>query len=170
MAKPWDDAIKRLIHLRPEAFVRLFLPEAHFIEALPPKLRQEEMEMDNLFRTEFQHHPLLMDVEVQTRYDARMPERLLRYNIITRMQHNAPVVSCVLHLLDDTPIHPSPFTWEVAGKQERQSFSYHVIELSQYTPESIIALGEVTLLPLLPFTKGGKSREVLTHMFRLIEQ
>lgn len=41
MAKPWDDAIKRLIHLRPEAFVRLFLPEAHFIEALSPKLRQE---------------------------------------------------------------------------------------------------------------------------------
>lgn len=31
-------------------------------------------------------------------------------------------------------------------------------------------MGEITLLPLLPFTKGGRSREVLTRMFRLIEQ
>ena len=81
-----------------------------------------------------------------------------------------PVTSCVLHLLDDTPIHPSPATWEVAGKQEKQMFPYHTIELSQYTPDDLIGFGEVTLLPLLPFTKGGRSREVITRMFRLIEQ
>lgn len=170
MAKPWDDTIKRLITLNPAAFLRLFLPDARFIEVLPTKLQQEESEMDSLFLIEVKRDSMLVDFEVQAYYDATMPERLLRYNILTRMQRNQPVTSCVLHLLDDTPIPPSPATWEVAGKQEKQTFPYHVIELSQYTPKEIIKLGEVALLPLLPFTKGGRSRKEITRMFRLIEQ
>ncbi len=170
MAKPWDDTIKRLIALNPAAFLHLFLPDAQFIEALPTKLQQEESEMDSLFLTEVKRDFMLVNFEVQARYDSEMPERLLRYNIITSMQRKLPVTSSVLHLLDDTPISPSPATWEVAGKEETHSFPYHVIELSQYTPEEIIKLSEVALLPLLPFTKGGRSREEIIRMFRLIEQ
>jgi len=35
-----------------------------------------------------------------------MAERLLRYNILARMQYKVPAVSCVIHLLDDTPMKP----------------------------------------------------------------
>ena len=170
MAKPWDDTIKRLIALNPAAFLHLFLPDAEFIEALPTKLQQEESEMDSLFLTEVKRDSMLVNFEVQARYDSTMAERLLRYNIITSMQRKMPVTSGVLHLLDDKPIQPSPATWEVAGKEEAHSFPYHVIELSEYTPQDILALGEVTLLPLLPFTEGGTNREMIVQMFALIDR
>src|SRR5579875_1358402 len=170
MATPWDDTIKKLIFTNPAAFVRLILPQARFIESLSPLLKQETLEMDGLFLIELDGQLFLLHIEFQTYYDAQMAERLLRYNILARMQYKVPAVSCVIHLLDDTPMKPSPARWPVAGKQEEQVFPYHVVELSQWTSEDLIQLGEVTLLPLLPFTKGGRSRETITQMFRLIEQ
>ena len=82
MATPWDDTIKRLIALNPAAFLRLFLPDARFIESLPTKLQQEESEMDSLFLTAIKSDPMPVNFEVQAYYDPQMPERLLRYNNI----------------------------------------------------------------------------------------
>jgi hypothetical protein len=92
-----------------------------------------------------------------------MSERVLGYNVNARLQYKLPVLSIVFHLMDDTALPVSPLLWTVPLgdeiEQEVLGFKFHVIELSQYTPEEIWSLGHEVLVPMLPLTQGGIQRK-----------
>src|SRR5215470_15208977 len=108
---------------------------------------------------------MLLHLEFQTYHDPNMAERLLRYNVLARSEHKLPVLSCVIYLLKDGAVSPSPLSWVLPTEQEVLRFHFQSIELGALSPEDLLRIGQAGLLPLLPLTKGGARREVVEEMF-----
>jgi predicted transposase/invertase (TIGR01784 family) len=169
MAKLWDESMKALVRANPQAFVSWLIPNAKFIKEHREKLKGWDQEVDILLEVQINGEKMLLHVEFQTYNDTTMPERLLRYNIAARYEHELPVLSFVIYLLKDGNIVPSPLRWTVPTGQEVLQFHFHSIEIGDLSPEDIRSTGEVNLLPLLPLTKGGTTRNIVSSMLRELD-
>jgi hypothetical protein len=56
-----------------------------------------------------------------------MPQRLLRYNVLARMEHELPAHSYVIYLLDDGEIRQSPLKWATPIKSDVVQFQFENI-------------------------------------------
>ena len=162
--KPWDDSPRSLVRASPQAFVSLVLGDAHFNRELPHKLKTWKQEVDSLLEVTYMGQEMLVHLEFQTYNDPTMAERMLRYNVLARSEYGLPVLSCVIYLLRDGTIPASPLSWMVPTGQKVLDFYFESIELGEWPPEEVLQKGETGLLPLLPLTRGGASREVTTKM------
>lgn len=167
--KPWDNSLRGLIHASPQAFVSLVVGNAHFKRELPHKLKTWKQEVDGLLDVVHQGQEMLVHFEFQTYHDPTMAERLLRYNVLIRSEYSQPVLSCVIYLLRDGNAAVSPLCWTVPTGQEVLQFHYESIEVGKWSPDELLQRSEAGLLPLLPLTKGGTSREVTERMFADLE-
>ena len=157
MSKPYDDALKQLVEANPQAFVDLLGLDAQVVKAHPSELHEAQLALDQLLEVrQKQGKSFLVNFEFQTQNDYEMGERLLRYNILARHQYHLDVASCVLYLYHDGNIPTSPLYLH-AGNGEVIRFQYHTLELSKMTTQELIALHHQELLPLLPFTQGGRA-------------
>jgi len=163
--KPWDDSLRSLVRASPQAFVSLVLGDAHFNQELPHKLKTWKQEVDSLLDVTFRGQEMLVHFEFQTYNDSTMAERMLRYNVLARSEYSLPVLSCVIYLLRDGNVPVSPLSWTVPTGRKVLDFYFESIELGEWSPEELLQRGEPGLLPLLPLTRGGASREVVTKMF-----
>ena len=84
MAKIWDESMRKLVRASPQAFVHLIIPEGVFIKERSDKLRNWKLEPDALLDVQVNGKAMLLHLEFQTHNDPSMPERLLRYNVLTR--------------------------------------------------------------------------------------
>lgn len=169
MAKHWDPTFRELIRTDPQTFLTWVLPEATPIKQLPDKLSDVLIEVDALIHARLDNNEeVMVNLEIQTYIDPKMAERLLRYNVLIRTEYDIPVISIVIHLLDDGEIAISPLIWTVPNEQKVLEFHYQAIELSKLTPEDILATGLVGLYPLMPLTKGGTKHEVVEEMFSIL--
>jgi predicted transposase/invertase (TIGR01784 family) len=169
MAKPWDESMKTLVRANPQAFVRWLIPNAKFLKEHREKLKDWDQEVDLLLEILVDGEIMLLHVEFQTYNDTTMAERLLRYNVAARHEHTLPVLSFVIYLLKDGTIVPSPLRWVVPTGQEVLQFHFHTIEIGELSPEDIRSTGEVNLLPLLPLTKDGATRSIVSSMLRELD-
>ncbi len=174
MARYWDKSMRTLVQINPQAFVDFVLPGALYVRKQPEKLRSWQLEVDALLQVTINRQPALIHLEFQTYHDTDMPERLLRYNILARSEYKLPVLSSVIYLLKDGSVASSPLCWTVPvlteqGEQEMLRFSYSVIEIGNMLPEDIICLKQPALLPFMPLTKGGATREVVLRMFEALK-
>src|SRR5258708_22394008 len=165
MAKPWDDSLKKLVHTDPQAFVSWFVPEAIFTGERPHELKHWTLEVDALLGVMVSDQEMLLHLEFQTSNDPSMAERLLRYNVLARSEHKLPVLSCVIYLLKDGEAPSSPLKWKLPNGQEVLQFHYQSVELGALSPEDLLRSGQAGLLPLLPLTNGGATRDIVESMF-----
>jgi hypothetical protein len=98
--------------------------------------------------------------------DPTMAERMLRYNVLARSEYGLPVLSCVIYLLRDGSVPVSPLSWMVSTGHKVLDFYFESIELGEFSPEELLQKGEPGLLPFLPLTRGGASREVTAFYSR----
>jgi hypothetical protein len=94
-----------------------------------------------------------------------MGDRMLVYHVLARTQYHLPVRSCVIYLRQDGVVPQPPHRWHDANGRVTNDFHYTMIEIAKMTAAELRAFGEVGLLPLLPLTKDGASREVAEEMF-----
>jgi predicted transposase YdaD len=163
---PWDDVLKQLIHVNPQAFLDWVVPGAKFVHERSYDLHSEKREVDSLLEAVLNEHAMLVDIEFQTNNDYLMAERLLIYNVLARSQHQLPVLSCVIYLFTDGNVPEPPLVWIIPNGEEVLRFQYLSIELAKLSPEDILGSGLKGLYPLIPFTKGGERREEVERMFR----
>ncbi len=161
MAKPWDEAMKRVVAASPQAFVDWLFPGGQFIELVTTellKLAEEPLRSDNC---------LAMELEIQSTADSEMPERLLEYGlrIIRNDPQHRPVYSCVIYVRKVNNVPQPPLVWEYPNGFENLRYYYGSIELAALEPEVILETRQTGLLPLLPLTKGGASRSTAQTMF-----
>jgi len=164
-SKPWDSTLKRLIQINPTAFVKWLVPGAVFIKERPHELENQKREVDALLEIFIDGQVVLLHIEFQTYNDTTMAERLLLYNVLARSVYNLPVISCVIYLLQDGSVRQSPLLVTLPNGKKLLEFHFESVEIGQLSPEDILNLGIVALLPLLPLTKGGASRAELLRMF-----
>lgn len=165
MAKPHDKRMKRLVKEHPEDLLSLVIEQALFKEHLPNEFESEESYADALLQIELHNKPCLVHMEFQQSKDARMPYRLLAYNV-QAMKHNKyqPVYSCVIYLRKHGKIVESPLVVTYPNDDEILRFHYGSIALWKIPTEQLLHTGRKGLLPLLPLTREGAHREVVDTM------
>ncbi len=169
MTKHWDESMLALLRASPQAFVNLFLPGAHYIQEQPQKLQSHQRTIDGLVEVELNGETMLVHIEFQTYNDPNMASRLLEYNVLIWNEYKLPVISCVIHLLKDGSIAPPPFERKLSTGKTIVNFYYETVEISKFTAEDIIQIGQPGLLPFLTLTKDGATIEVVQRMFRELE-
>jgi predicted transposase YdaD len=169
-AKPWDHCLKLLIHTNPQALVSWLVAGAIFVKERHEKPHGCDLEMDSLLEILLDGESMLLEIEFQSHNDAEMPERLLRYNVLARMEHKLPVHSYVIYLLEDGVIKQSPLNWATPIKPDVVQFHFENIEVAKLTPEDIVQIDNIGLLPLLPLTRGGATREIVEKMLTDLQQ
>ncbi len=171
MSTPYDESFKTLIRDDPLAFIHLMFPGAQLVRQLREKLKEWKLEVDALFEITLESGiPILVHYEFQTYNDPEMAKRLLRYNVLIWSEYNLPVCSCVIHVLGDGHLPTSPFQLEIDPTRPIFRFHFDVLELGELSPEELMQTGQPNLFPLLPFTRGGASREVVETVFEELVQ
>ncbi len=170
MAKPWDEAMKRVVAASPQAFVDWLFPGGQFIELVTtelPKQTEEPLRSDNCLAMELEGKPCIVHLEIQSTADSEMPERLLEYGlrIIRNDPQHRSVYSCVIYVRKVNNVPQPPLVWEYPNGFENLRYHYGSIELAALEPEVILETRQTGLLPLLPLTKGGASRSTAQTMF-----
>jgi predicted transposase YdaD len=165
MPKPYDDAMKKLVGGNPQDLVPWVIPGAQFGKQLPLELRVENIYADGLLQATLDGKEFLAHIEFQTRYDGRIGERLLEYNVLASRQYKyLPVCSCVIYLKNHSSVPQSPFLRGLPNGEEVVRFHDRSIELGKLEAGELLHTGLVGLLPLLPLTKDGARREVVEEM------
>jgi len=168
--KVWDNSLSTLINSHPQAFLDLMLPGARCLHHHHTKLKGTQRQPDAVLEVERFEEMFIFNPESQSYQDDEMAERLLLYHVLLWSEYKSPVRTCVLALLPRAKIPPSPLLWTQPGeppgqKAERVRFCYEVIELWKIHHEVLLDLGHLVLLPLLPLTEGGATREMVVVMF-----
>ena len=161
-----------LLRVSPQGFIDFFLPGARYLDEQPQKLQSHPRTVDGLVKVQLKDDIMLIHFEFQSHNDATMAKRLQEYNMLIWNEFEVPVLSCVIHLLGDGHIAPSPFLRKLpaeAGEKKIHDFSYATIELGDLRADDILTMHQPGLLPLLTLTKGGATREVIQRMFSELE-
>ena len=173
MEQSWDALCKLLVLANPAAIVALINPNLIFLRIVPNPLKRYGLDVDMLLEVMTRSGKrLLINFEFQTYNDAEMAKRLIRYNVLIRWENEdrLDVLSVVIYLLKDGTVPSSPLILTVPGRPERHISDFVRIELAKYTPEDIRRFGQAGLLPLLPLTQGGATREIVQAMIEDLQQ
>jgi len=168
--KEWDTMMSALVGSNPQAFLDLALPGCRFIKHHRNKLAISERQPDAIIEA---RHPVykqfLFNPEFQTDKQDYIPERLLLYNILLRWQfeHKLPVRSEVIYLIKNEKIEQPPLCWPMLGEPNKDMmlFEYGNTAMWKKSPDDLLDLKHMELIPLLPLTDGGMEREVVEYMF-----
>ena len=178
MEKIWDNSLSTLINRHPQAFLDLQLPGAVCLVHHRTKLSGTQRQPDAVLEVERYDETFIFNPEFQSAQDSEMAERSLLYHVLLGSQHRRqnkplPVRSCVVSLWKRAKMAPSPLLLMQPGEPpgqrgERICYSYEIVEMWKIPHQVILDLGHVVLYPLLPLTKGGATRKIVTHMFDLL--
>jgi len=90
---------------------------------------------------------------------------LLEYLILAFRRYKCPVTSYVIYLKDCDPPTPPLIVTRSDGKEIFRLY-YEVIVVPRTPYETLMAMGLRGLLPVVPFAKGGRQREVIEEVIR----
>jgi hypothetical protein len=166
--KVWDTMMSALVGSNPQAFLDLVVPGCRFIQHHRNKLASSERQPDAIIEAwHWRGKRFLLNLEFQTYKEAHIPERLLLYNVLLWWQYKLPVRSEVAYLTSNEQIDRPPLCWPTLDEHGKDMlrFEYDNTEMWKKTPEDLLGLKHLELLPLLPLTQGGSEREVVELMF-----
>jgi predicted transposase YdaD len=167
-SEKWDTMMSALVGSNPQAFLDLVLPGSRFIKHHRNKLAISERQPDAIIEA---WHPIdkqfLFNPEFQTYKEDYIPERLLLYNVLLWWQYKLPVRSEVIYLTRNEEIEQPPLCWPTHGKRnnEQSLFDYGNTAMWKKSPEDLLDLNHMELIPLLPLTDGGMERDAIEYMF-----
>lgn len=150
MAQPFDVTLKDLLETHPADCLRLagIVTDAP-ITVIDADLATVSAEADKVFRIE-EPQPWLMHFEPQASYDAGLPERMLRYNVLLHGRHQLPVRSVALLLRPkaDGPEMTGAVRHRL-GDERYLKFAYRILRIWEMPVETVLA-GGIGTLPLAP--------------------
>jgi hypothetical protein len=167
LKNPWDTLMKLLLRHKIQVLASLLLPGILVGEALDKELKIQQMVGDFFFNAILLGIEIILHIEFQKSKDARMGRRMWEYNVAMDLVENKPVYSILIYLApdgNDDTFAGSPYVREIPGTGMGHYFTFQVIKLWLVEPAEFKQPGYEDLLPLLPLTKGGKSRAVVGDM------
>lgn len=163
MAGKWDSFTKRLIGLRPEQYTNWLMPNATLVGEMNIELKPQHFFADALLKVLLNEQPALLHIELQTYTDTTMGKRMLEYNVLAEHQYELPTCSFVVYLRK-LKVGRAPYVRRFIDGGLTHKFHFRTVKLWEVTAQEILDLGCDGLLPLLPFTKGGKRPEIIQVM------
>jgi hypothetical protein len=165
MTQLYDESFKQLVNTSPEEFVQWLMPGAKVLNTLSNELIGDKLIADSVLEVIVKGQRMIQHIEFQKENDREMAERVLWYNVRIGKLHKLPVRSFVIYLYTNGQVPPAKLIKKVPTGHVVHKFYFVNIELSRLSPKSILQSGQLGLLPLLPFTRGGISREMILTMF-----
>jgi predicted transposase YdaD len=161
----WDDLTKTLVGANPQAFVSLFFKEAQFVALLDKELKsQRTLFADILLKILWFGYELILHLEFQRKHNPDMGLRMWEYNVYAMQAYNCKVASFALYLLPDEGIVEPPHIVSLPDGTVVHAFFYRNVKLWEVPAERLKQPGLEGLLPLLPLTKDGATRETVEDM------
>lgn len=130
MAHPFDITLKHLLEAHPGDCLRLVgLPTDAPVEVIDADLATVTAEADKVFHVK-ERPAWLMHFELQVSYDAKLPQRMLRYNVLLNNRHGLPVrsVAILLRPAADGPEMTGVVRHTTGGEQYLE-FHYRVVRI-----------------------------------------
>ena len=170
--KPWDRRMKRLFRMVPLDIAKWLFPDAIFNGILPNELEDEDddevLYTDVLYDLTMRGKRVLLHVEFQKRGEAKLAERMWKYNVRATLQYDCPVWSCVIYLVEDSPIAQPVLVQFRPDGRSIHHFEFDVICLWRIPTQELKEKGLIGLLPLLPLTREGRRHEVVEEIITLL--
>jgi hypothetical protein len=138
-------------------------------EALDKELKVKNIEADFFFNASLNGLAIILHLEFQRHPDPEMDRRMWEYNATMDINTGKPVYSIVVYLVEEENLVGSPYVREVPGTGSGHHFVFQVIKLWEISPEVLKRTEFEALLPLLPLTQAGKSRETVEEMIRELQ-
>jgi predicted transposase YdaD len=157
---PFDASLKDLIEEYAPAWAERFWPgpvlDAEVIDA---DVSTVTAASDKVIRVRSPDGESLLDIEVQSSYDAGLPRRLLLYSDLLNYRHGLPVRSVVVLLRKEANAGTMTGIVELRhapADEPYHWFRYTVVRLWQQPLAPLLA-GPVGLLPLAPLTDDAEA-------------
>nr|BBH93078.1 hypothetical protein KTA_12770 [Thermogemmatispora argillosa] len=170
--------MKQLFSLAAQDLITFVLPQAHFLQHTsgefvvktdPPLTELGALYADVLSRCLLADQPLLVHIEFQSQADEQMVHRLLMYNILADQRHRCPVYSCVIYLRR-CRVPSTPYRRLLPDTSPVHEFHFGVIPLWECPSQELLDRQLLGVLPLLPLTREGRSRQVIRAMIERLQQ
>ena len=152
-SQPYDNALKGLMGDHAAEIIPEFLPEATVIREQNSEIRQENLRADLVYLVLYENERQILNMELQTNSDTKMPARMLRYHVGLHLDYNLPVISVILYLFETSV--PTPPYREISGGKESLTFHYHVIALWRLDARKYLEKQAVYMYTFLPGMKGA---------------
>lgn len=107
-------------------------------------------------------------MEFQKRGESKLAERMWKYNVRATLQYGCPVWSCVIYLVEDSPIAQAELVQSRPDGRSIHHFEFEVICLWKLPTQELKEKGLIGLLPLLPLTRRGRRREVVEEIITVL--
>src|SRR5579875_2656881 len=169
-----DQTLKPLIQLRPTDWLRFVFAdtEVEYLGTASTDVATEPLRiLDTLLRIRLEGHECLVDIEFEAYTSPDIGRRLHEYAARAEIVHKLPVIPVVFWLMRDGQALTSPYRASVGSVRLYDRYFFGV-EVYQLPAPEVLALGEqgiVGLLPLIPFTQGGKTLEAAEAAGRAIQ-
>lgn len=152
----YDQTLKRLFTGAHDGVLAVLLPGSRWLgersPVLPSPLRQADLVWEVALRG---GERVLLHLELQTRPDPLIGERLAEYGLRLWREARLPVSSVVLYLRESGGLPASPFTIERGGGEEGLRYRYTVVRLWEEPAERVLALAEPGVWPLAALMAGA---------------
>nr|BBH93075.1 hypothetical protein KTA_12740 [Thermogemmatispora argillosa] len=178
MVSRWDRSMKRLFALAAQDLITFVLPQARFLQHASGEfvLKSDPslpglglLAADTLSACSLEGETLLIHLEFQSRADNKMAHRLLMYNILADERYGSPVLSCVIYLRR-CGVVATPYRRQLPNATPVYDFYFQVIKLWELPAQELLARQLPGLLPLLPLSREGRSRQVIRTMIERLQQ
>jgi hypothetical protein len=158
MAKPFDATTRELIELDPAAwleFLHIPVPDPARVRVIDSDVSTITAETDKVLWVE-RPPPWVVHIELQAGRDARLADRLLRYNALLSYRHEVPVRSAAVLLRPEADAPELSGTLEKGppGAGAYLRFQYDVVRVWRQPVATVLAGGLVPL-PLAPVSDVG---------------
>ena len=173
----YDQALKRLLLRAHNGFLALIAPGVTFRGELSPELPAAGRQADLVWEVERPDGGYgALHIELQTKSDAEIGERLAEYAIRPWRRDHLPVYSIVVYLRPSEHLPQSPFVVDWMGS-ERLRYAYDVIRLWEIPADRILASANVALWTLAGLLAGasvdstiGVARQIVSAPLPQAEQ
>jgi predicted transposase YdaD len=165
----YDQALKRLLSRAHDGFLALVAPGVTWRGELSPELPAVARQADLVWEVEHSDGRRgLLHIELQTKAEADIGERLAEYAIRLWRRERRPVLSVVVFLRPATRVPRSPFVIEWMG-QERLRYEFDVLRLWEIPPERVLETTYYDLWPLATLMAGVTTETTLEVAERIAE-
>jgi predicted transposase YdaD len=151
VSKSFDATTRHLLEIDPRAWLRLVGVETALpIEVVNADLSTVTSQADEVLRVD-DAQPWLVHIEFQSSYEASIPLRLARYNVLLEYRHRTPVLSVVLLLRPeaDGPGLTGLLHRSLPDGFRYDEFNYRVVRSWNQSLETLLS-GGLGTLPLAP--------------------
>ncbi len=151
----YDQTLKRLLTRAHDAFLAMVAPGMRWIGEVSPELPAVARQADIVWEVEdADGRRWLLHIELQTKPDADMGERLAEYAIRLWRRDHRPLRSLVVFLRPARTVPESPFVITDHLGRESLRYNYDVLRLWEIPQERVLGTPFYELWPLAGAMKG----------------